>query len=254
MSLNVIEIEGATGDSRATGALIEMMKIHIFTTNPVLDTGEVIRNSIGGYPILNENQDWFECGICGARQIVFLQFDIAEEFNLPFASGSHLSVFMCPHHNDAPISYFGSRTLPNDYWKNGEFYRLILNPPNIKERLLDLEPHLLYQSLNFEEVEESISAEDFEVENYEIGSSGLKVGGVPFWIQEPEVYNCFCGAQMKFVCQIPEDFGFDKSPEAESHPDSFSADSYYLFLGNEVYIFACADQCNPLAVIAVAQN
>ena len=232
------------------------MKKHNVNLNRVLDVREVSRNSIGGYPILAETQEWPVCKMCNARQVLFLQLDILKEFYLPFASGSHLSVFMCPNHNDIPTLYNDRQVLPANYWDDNEgHYKLILNPPIKREWALNLEPHLVYYSLGFKEAEESIISDNlFQGECYEIGSSGWKVGGVPSWIQDPEYPYCACGAEMRFVCQIPEDFGFEKAPDAESQPDSFSHDHYCLFLGNEVYIFACVNQCNPLAVIAAVQN
>jgi len=59
---------------------------------------------------------------------------------------------------------------------------------------------------------------------------------------------------MRFVCQAPENWRFAKKPEAPEQPDSVSANDYILFLGNEVYVFACEAQCDPRAVHVVVQN
>lgn len=59
---------------------------------------------------------------------------------------------------------------------------------------------------------------------------------------------------MRFVCQVPQDWRFPKRTGAPAQPDSFSAEDYCLFLGNETYLFACEAQFDPRAVHAVAQN
>lgn len=59
---------------------------------------------------------------------------------------------------------------------------------------------------------------------------------------------------MRLLSQISENFPFPKLPSAPSQPDSFSRDDYCLFLGNEVYIFACVDQCNERAIWITVQN
>src|SRR6185503_9030224 len=87
-----------------------------------------------------------------------------------------------------------------------------------------------------------------------VGSGGVKVGGTPSWVQQPEVHVCCCGSRMAFIGQVPLDHPFPKLPDAPEQPDTFSAEDYCLFLGNETYLFACERQCHPGAVWPVLQN
>ena len=233
------------------------MKAYKINSTEVNDLEAVKRDSLGGYPILAEDQEWPTCKICQAQMVLFLQFDIRAEFELPFHPNSHLSIFMCPEHNDIPDLGDGSGKLAERYWAENEgHYCLILNPPNIKERVFDTrEPHLNYCSLDMEEIEEEIEGTGMSHgKPYDIGTQGFKIGGIPSWAQDPANNTCSCGAVMQFIGQIPENFGFVKTPEAKSQPNSISNNEYGLFLGNEVYIFGCTKQCNPFAVWVEVQN
>jgi hypothetical protein len=86
------------------------------------------------------------------------------------------------------------------------------------------------------------------------GHQLFKLGGTPSWAQDPERYRCACGAEMRYLAQVPENFGFIKQEEAPEQPDAFDDDSYGLFLGNEVYFHACAARCHPGAVWPINQN
>lgn len=65
------------------------------------DPSEKFRDSIGGHPYLPKGMDYPTCS-CGKRMNFYLQFDIREEFGLPFQTGSHLAVFMCEPCNQLP--------------------------------------------------------------------------------------------------------------------------------------------------------
>ena len=75
----------------------------------------------------------------------------------------------------------------------------------------------------------------------------IAVGGEPEWVQDEESFTCSCGSPMEFVCQVSDSFQFLKLPDAPEQPDGSSARGYVLFLGNEVYVFACARQCEDPA-------
>jgi hypothetical protein len=187
--------------------------------------------------------------------VLFFQFDIDAAFELPFRPGSHLLVFMCPEHNeiDCDLVYTGQepRELPPNYWLHTRGHSLlVLNPPGIEEVTHEPDAYLQPQELIFAKKQETITAWD----TMEVGASEFKVGGVPAWSQDPEGFVCACGAPMEFLCQVPDGFGFDKLADAPKQPDSFSAKQYCLFLGNDVYIFACAAQCHPRAVWIALQN
>jgi hypothetical protein len=85
-------------------------------------------------------------------------------------------------------------------------------------------------------------------------ADGLKLFGEPYWLQNPETHVCACGAPMKLMLQVPENYGFDMSEGAPQQPNSFSRTQYCLFLGNQLYLLACAKQCHPLALWPVLQN
>ncbi|MFE2647310.1 hypothetical protein [Streptomyces nigra] len=80
------------------------------------------------------------------------------------------------------------------------------------------------------------------------------MGGAPSWAQRPEFYTCACGADLVYVCQVPENRDFAVHPGRPEQPDSVRPDAYGLFLGNEVYLPACPDRCDPAAVWPVNQN
>ncbi|MBQ0999645.1 hypothetical protein [Streptomyces sp. RK62] len=86
------------------------------------------------------------------------------------------------------------------------------------------------------------------------GAQTFKVGGAPSWAKRPEFYTCPCGADLVYVCQVPENMDFAVHPGRPEQPDSVRPDAYGLFLGNEVYLLACPDRCDPAAVWPVNQN
>jgi hypothetical protein len=47
---------------------------------------------------------------------------------------------------------------------------------------------------------------------------------------------------------------FAVHPGLPEQPYSVGADTYNLFLGNEIYLLACPDHCDPAAVWPVNQN
>ena len=81
----------------------------------------------------------------------------------------------------------------------------------------------------------------------------FKVGGTPSWAQDPEYYRCACGADLMYLCHVPEGMEFAVHPGQPEQPYSLG-DSYGLFLSNEVYLLACPAHCDPAAVWPVNQN
>ncbi len=207
------------------------------------------RDSVGGVLLLDAEEPPV-CAICGGRLALFLQSDVREGFGLAVTAGSHLVVMMCPFHNDIPELLPAGR-LPDRYWTEGAGHCLLrLVPPTAPLRQLPEDPFVKAGALRFEPTEESVRA----VAGVARGSQGFKVGGVPSWTQDPESFTCCCGAEMLFLCQVPQDFPFPKREDAPEQPDAFSKVDYCLFLGNETYLFACARQCDPGAVWAIVQN
>jgi hypothetical protein len=171
--------------------------------------------------------------------ILFFQFDILVEFELPFQIGSHLSIFMCPEHNEIP-SFDQFHQLPVAYWDKteGHWYATLSKPCS----------EVQFASPQF------LQPAKLVMSNSAKNHWSLSVGGEPLWLQDPEQFACACGSDMHFVCQLSDGFQFPKLSEAPEQPDSSSADDYVLFLGNEVYVFACPNQCNPRAVWVTVQN
>ena len=216
--------------------------IEVGSAPAVADT----RNTVGGRPILAAGQSWPACD-CGERMVFFFQVDVPAD--IPVFGGDHLLVFQCPKHNDACFPPLDPR-LPEQFWDRPpgdqlRFWRILLHrgsvPATEPDTYLEPRPLILRQA-------------EERIDRLGRGRAGFKLGGVPAWAQDPEHYTCQCGADLAQVCQIPEDFGFDKRPDQPSQPDTFNSRQYGLFLGNEVYIVACPEHCHPAAAWPILQN
>ena len=245
------------------------MITHFIDLLPSLTPGG---NSVGGSAILPSDIPYPTCD-CGQRMVLFLQFGIQPEFGLPFRSGSQFALFMCPLHNDVP-EMFPDGQLPATYWEQRvmmggglKFFDLFLPRPENQIKIHPPDPWLQPQTLNYLQKFEQPDRDGFELVmhpkypafSFSVGEAvggwqGMKIGGQPSWAQAPQVHRCSCGAEMVFLCQIPENFPFPKLPTAPKQRDSFSSEDYCLFLGNEVYVFACEAQCHPRALHVVVQN
>ncbi|MBU2669415.1 hypothetical protein KOI35_38475 [Actinoplanes bogorensis] len=196
------------------------------------------RNTIGGWPVL-PGGEWPAC-FCGTPMVFFFQLDIPGD--VPVFGGAHLLVFQCPEHDDPA---FGPVQLPDRYWDavtepyEGRFWRFFLHTAGTPSAEAD--PLVDPRRLALHPAEEQVS-------EYGRGVAGFKVGGVPSWAQDPEHYRCSCGTDMTFLCQVPENFGFDMWPMRDRDNQA------QLFLGNEVYIFACPARCHPQALWPAIQN
>lgn len=212
-------------------------------------TARPTRNSVGGWPFLDEGQEWPEC-FCGQRMVLFFQLDIPSDLE-PFA-GDHLLVFHCRAHNDASEPELSDGRLVSRYWDAPQlpyprpFWRILLQ----REAALptpEPEPSLRAAALTLRPFTDVPGGQGK-------GSQTFKVGGAPSWAQFPEYYTCACGAELVYVCQVPEGMEFAACPGQPEQPYSVGADTYNLFLGNEVYLLACPAHCDPAAVWPVNQN
>jgi hypothetical protein len=169
-----------------------------------------------------------------------------------FVAGSRLQVFACLEHDDiaGPIysdySPFEQASreleLPNNYWEMHDgHYLLRLLPPHVATNSTRQEPRLVSQSL----AATLASQED---------GDGLKLFGEPLWAQGPEPHNCSCGAEMRLLLQVPDDYEFPMVEGAEQQSGSISDDTSLLFLGSRLYLLACTQQCHPQALWPVLQN
>jgi hypothetical protein len=208
--------------------------------NPDLSIDDA-RVNIGGAALLPFDTAYPKCRLCARPLLLFLQFDLPGELGLPFEAGSHITVFMCPEHNEIP-SFDRTSTLIGNYWESAEgHWFAMLAKPKGQERSVRGPELLMQRALRMDDV-----AED---EMYRIG-----VSGTPEWVQQPEHFICSCGSPMHFVCQISDSYKFTRQANAPEQPDSCYSDGYVLFLGNETYVFACPQQCNPRAVWITVQN
>ena len=207
------------------------------------------RASIAGNAIIPEGKTIPTCQNCGRELILFLQFDVEERFSLPFLPDSRFVLFACPHCNDIPRFEFFYETgfLPQNYWDitEGHFFTALYRPGQ-PETVLKQLPYLQPFRLSFE------SFGPFKKDSFL--QDTIRVGGAPDWFQFPEEYTCSCGAKMEFLCEISESFGFPKRPEAPEQTNTFSEDEYCVFLGSEIYIFACPNQCHEQAIWITVQH
>ena len=215
----------------------------------IVDVG-AYRASIGGDAIVPEGTVIPTCRNCGRELILFLQFDVEERFSLPFIPGSRFVLFACPHCDEIPSLEFYEESgflLPDKFWEKaeGHFFTALYRPGQAETVLKQL-PYLQPFQLNFESFG-PLNSDTFLQDT-------IRVGGIPDWFQDPEEYTCSCDVQMEFMCQISEMYGFLKRQEAPEQPESFSEDEYCVFLANEIYIFACPNQCHERAVWIVVQN
>ena len=188
-------------------------------------------------------QDWPICTYCDKPLGLYLQFDIEERHQLAFVSGSHLLVFHCPHTDHVPPTFPGRR-IPKA-WLDPDFrssYRIILNPPGVREVVYEPDSMVREQRLGFVGGKEKIS----EGLDGLVGQGDVKVGGVPCWEQPPFHPQCACGAPMGFIMQVPT----DESPGWKS-----TRGSRLPFAGGlNAYVFACSVQSSPYATVLVAQR
>ena len=211
----------------------------------LVDLNDSQRCTIGGRAILPADMRLPICRNCGRELLLFLQFDIEDRWLIPFKTGSHFVLFMCPSCNEIPsFNEFEDGQLPAEYWEQveGHFFTALFEP-RYEEWVPDSEAVLLQKNLNFEQMAAGTHAPDT-----------IRIGGNPFWLQTPERFICDCGSELVLISQIAENYGFEKLPGSQEQPDSFSADNYCLFLGNEIYIFGCPKQCNPRSIWITVQG
>lgn len=212
---------------------------HRIKWEPVTDLSQIIRSSIGGYPILPTGESWPICAEDGCNQklALFLQFDVDDSFGLPFERGSTLSIFQCTGHDD-PFEALDTRSpkkphnrLPDEYWDHSN-YAIFIAAPGKQQQLTERDPSLTYSKLIFNSETEP---------------------GSPFWVQNAKLWNCSCGANMEFICSMPSNLQYPRAADSPRQPNG-RENSHFLFLGLSTYVFACRARCHPRAVVAVRQN
>jgi hypothetical protein len=225
-----------------------------FELSPITTAMDSI-GSIGGPALLPPDSPWPACNLCGGDLVMFFQLRLPANTEGRFLEGSLLQVFACREHDDISGTIYSdyerfdqlSRTprLPSHYWEISDGHYLIrLLPPDSEVRQSRVEHRLIHRPLAANAVSES----DAEPE------SGLKLFGKPFWLQDAESRVCQCGASMELLLQVPDGYGFDMAAGALEQPNSFSHSQYCLFLGNQLYLLACARQCDPMALFPLLQT
>jgi len=212
---------------------------------PITDLTEP-RDSIDGGAWMPQGASTPTCRRCQSLMQLFFQFDIEQRFDLPFKAGGHFVLFMCPLCNEIPsFESFPGGALPEDYWNRTEGNHYAALYRSGSANALARSNNSLLRAFKL----------DFVDNGPELHSRpSIRIGGDPQWLQDAEDFTCSCGAKMKLLTQVSENFPFPKTPSAPSQPGSFSKDDYCLFLGNEVYVFACEKQCDERAIWITVQN
>ncbi|MET7361122.1 hypothetical protein ABZS76_22115 [Streptomyces sp. NPDC005562] len=282
--------EGAAGTGTGAGTVPKALPAHVIEVGNEPLAGPA-RNSVGGWPYLGADEDdgggtgrgtptrtgretgtdpgtdpgtapgadpgtaprtaaapapahpWPAC-FCGRRMALFFQLDVPPD--IAYFGGDHLLVFHCRTHNDASDPDVTDGRLAPRFWDAPQphypspFWRVLLLPaPELPAGTKpapdpDAEPSLRPLPLTLRPFEDT-------PDPYGCGAQVFKVGGIPSWAQSPERYRCGCGAELSYLCQVPEGMEFGDETDA-------------LFLGNEIYLLACPDHCDPAAVWPVNQN
>jgi hypothetical protein len=227
--------------------------MNCFELIPTSD-GSDPRSFIGGSPPLPVGSEWPRCRLCDDEMVHYFDVELPEESE-PFQPGSRLQVFACQKHDDIAGTIYSdyerfqaaatSPQLPDNYWEiNDGHYLIRLLPPGTRTTpAAGVESRIGMQYL-LQELQLDSGDEPLEL---------FKLFGIPAWAQEPEEHTCSCGAPMQMLVQLPASTGFDMVAGAPEQPSSYSPEHYCLFLGNELYLLACTEQCNPLALWPVLQ-
>jgi len=195
------------------------------------------RNSIGGHPYLPTNVSWPVCPKSGNRMVLFLQFDVAPEYGLALAPGSHVLAFHSPTVNEINTFERNEPDMPAYWAKREPHYQILIFGPEAElVEHPDEDGYLVPHALTFEPVAK-------------VSDPFFYLGGQPRWYQDDETKGDFA-----FIGMLSENFPFVKKPEAPKQPGTFDRNAYSMFLGNATYFFARARPTVPDEVYVVLQN
>ncbi|QGJ71650.1 Hypothetical protein PBC10988_33570 [Planctomycetales bacterium 10988] len=213
------------------------------------------RDTVGGVPFLCEGFPVPKCGSCGKTMGLNLQFDIRGWFNLPSAEGSHVLAFCCDCQPAEINAYQFSdcdNRLPSSYWERRKTHELYLLPPGSSYQPGELDTFFLPKRLDFFEDTEVVLKSKKQSEDKTFSTNWhCKVGGVDAW--EYVNYSglrCCCGSKMAFLYQTHHFFVFELYPEQHTSKEL----NFLNCLRESVKLLACEQQCNPRAIIAIADD
>lgn len=206
---------------------------------------------LGGTPTLPPGSVRPRCKLCNQLLTAFFQTELPSGLESVFEQGSRLTVFACPTHDGVPGHPYTGRAespppgrLPERFWEDNDgHYALYL-----VRQAFDVMAHPSDGRITPVALAVEIVEEDAEPE------LGFKMGGMPALLDEPIAFDCACGAPMALVCQLPADLEIPIEPEAPRQPNGRSNDTYVLFEGLPTYLFACANQCDPRAVLPLVRR
>ena len=205
---------------------------------------------VGGFPNMPSRIEWPICGLCERPQTFFFQIAFPDKH--PWY-GKVMMVFQCTKCDEAdfqlpmrpPGLLRGSPILSEflkSYQKNFRiivFERIepmILNPDH-EQNLLFQPIELVYKKGNF--------------------GSESKVGGNPYWLQNPCAPSSQDGSELEFLMQLNEGFKFEKLEGAPyqwrfsilTQKGGYFRKPYYeLFLGLPVLFFGVVNTHDVLVI------
>ncbi|WP_406630823.1 hypothetical protein [Amycolatopsis sp. WGS_07] len=167
-------------------SLVRRSEAPMYVVENLRDTaGPGSRDTIGGRPILPAGEDWPEC-CCGARMVLFFQWET------PMVRGHPSPFWRIMLHRDP--------TGPAD-----------AEEPHLLGCELVLRPEYETVTMWLDETRARYATDDEMFAAEGVGRNQFKVGGLPCWLQDPVARQCACGAEMVFLCGLPEDIGFPTS-------------------------------------------
>ena len=221
------------------------------------------RNTLGGPPILAKGQSLPNCGLCCKPLALLVQFDISDEFDMPFESGSHFLMFGCLHCvSEVPHGIYLNSQDPPSIERHpdvGKYVNasacLILNRNGFEESVMQVDESILETSIEFRKI-----PEEHEFSSYAGQDTSkhylAKVGGIPNWphcgiqLASTEKHrgsydiSCTCGERYAFLAQFPSRYQFPGI--GETYPA--------VFAQGFITIFACVAQCKPTSLLLRSEN
>ncbi len=204
--------------------------------------------SIAGQRVFPKATTAPQCMHCAENLALFFQFTVQKHHHSRFKVGSLFLIYACLKHDDLPLEQYSDldQTVQIGYQdKVHEHYAIMLISPDVEQDYFGDEDKLIYHPLYTHQIEEKLQYSDDFTKPFSTHYES-KIAGQPAWINDEVDLNCTYGGKLQFLCQFAEGFEFFYGQGR--------TDYTHLFLGNQIYFFACDQQCSPYAVIAVCDN